>query len=191
MKTAVTMTEFGEDAASCGDLTDTAADEGCDESFALLVKRQSQFVFRVAFSVVRNVQDAEDVVQETFLKLYKSGAWRRMNDEKAFLARSAWRIAVDRIERIPKEAIVADAIDGQPSAEWNLMRAESDGLIHRLMDALPAELRMPLALASVEGMTSAQIAAVMGIPEGTVRRRRLQAREILKQKLKELGVRHD
>ncbi len=41
MKTAVTMTEFGEDAASCGDLTDIATEEACDGSFASLVKPQS------------------------------------------------------------------------------------------------------------------------------------------------------
>ena len=49
-----------------------------DENFAALVARQSRFVFRVAYSVLRNAQDAEDVVQDTFFKLHRSGAWRQM-----------------------------------------------------------------------------------------------------------------
>ena len=46
----------------------------CDDGFAALVARQSRFVFGVAFSIVRNPHEAEDVVQELFLKLYRSEA---------------------------------------------------------------------------------------------------------------------
>src|ERR1700729_691911 len=67
--------------------------------FAALVERQSRFVYRVAYAVVRNPHDSEDVAQETFLKLYRTGAWEGMRDEKAFLARTAWRIAVDKLPR--------------------------------------------------------------------------------------------
>jgi RNA polymerase sigma-70 factor (ECF subfamily) len=68
----------------------------CDDPIARLVKRQARFVFRVAYSVLRNAHDAEDVVQETFLKVHRARRWESMVDEKAFLARTAWRIAVDR-----------------------------------------------------------------------------------------------
>src|SRR5260221_1443237 len=67
--------------------------------FAALVERQARFVFRVAYALLRNPHDAEDVVQETFLKLYRTGAWERMQNEKGFLARTAWRIAVERLPR--------------------------------------------------------------------------------------------
>jgi DNA-directed RNA polymerase specialized sigma24 family protein len=43
--------------------------------FAAFVERQSRFVFRVAYALLRNSYDAEDVVQETFLKIYRAGAW--------------------------------------------------------------------------------------------------------------------
>ena len=46
-----------------------------DEQFVALVNRHSRFVFRVAYAVLRNLHDAEDVVQETFLKLYRSSRW--------------------------------------------------------------------------------------------------------------------
>lgn len=60
-----------------------------DERFAVLVRRQARFVFRVAYAILRNVQDADDAVQETFLKLYRSQRWDCIEDERAFLARIA------------------------------------------------------------------------------------------------------
>src|ERR1039457_3846918 len=75
---------------------ETAAREA---RFAGLESRQSRFVFRVAYSLLRNSHDAEDAVQETFLKLYRTGAWEAIESERAFLARAAWRIAVVKLRR--------------------------------------------------------------------------------------------
>jgi RNA polymerase sigma-70 factor (ECF subfamily) len=154
--------------------------------FASLVDRQSRFVFRVAYAIVRNASDSEDVVQETFLKIYRAGAWDRMEDERAFLARTAWRIAVDRRSRgrreIPIEQNPKESSDG-PNPEQSAMDADRNGVVHRLIDALPEELRQPLALSTVDEMTSGEIAVILGIPEGTVRTRLMRARQMLKQKL--------
>ena len=57
------------------------------------------------------------------------------------------------------------------------------------MDALPEELRQPLALSTVEEMTSREISQMMGIAEGTVRTRLMRARELLKKKLTALAER--
>ena len=70
-----------------------------EEAFAALVERQSRFVFRVAYALLRNASDAEDVVQEAFLKLYRTGAWVGMVDERAYLSRTVWRMAVGRLPR--------------------------------------------------------------------------------------------
>ena len=152
--------------------------------FAALVERQSRFVYRVAYAVVRNTHDSEDVVQETFLKLYRAGAWEGMRDEKAFLARTAWRIAVDKRPKARHELPSPDlpSNDSQ-SPEDAVVAADWSAAVHRLVDALPEELRQPLALAAVEELNSREIAQVMGIAEGTVRTRIMRARQILKQKL--------
>jgi DNA-directed RNA polymerase specialized sigma24 family protein len=71
-----------------------------DEEFSLLVYRQHRFVFRVAFALLRNAHDTEDIAQETVLKLYRTGRWRGIRDERAFLARVAWRMALD-LRRAP------------------------------------------------------------------------------------------
>lgn len=157
-----------------------------DEAFASLVHRQSRFVFRVAYALLRNTYDAEDVVQETFLDLYRSDAWQKIKDERAFLARAAWRQAVDRIRANPtrrEEEMVFEPPSPCDSPEQTLLHSDSQAAIHRMIDALPEELRQPLALSSIEELNSREIAAVLGIPEGTVRTRLMRGRQMLKQKL--------
>ena len=61
-------------------------------------------MFRVAYAILRNVQDSDDAVQDTFMKLYRSRGWDRIEDEKAYLARAVWRIAVDLRAKRPKSA---------------------------------------------------------------------------------------
>ena len=162
-------------------LIEAEASEVAEERFAALVERQSRFVFRVAFSVLRNAHDAEDVAQETFLKLYRTAAWQKIADERAFLARAAWRLAVSSLS----QKKIASEFERAPqeTPEEELIRLDRDAMVQRLVEALPEELRLPLALSTVEGLRSHEIAAVMGIPDGTVRTRITRARKILKERL--------
>jgi RNA polymerase sigma-70 factor (ECF subfamily) len=168
-------------------------DEEAD--FTKLVQRQSRFVFRVAYAVLLNSYDAEDAVQETFLKLYRNGAWRDAENERAYLARVAWRIAVDRRRSAPPVAALSesnpldDAPSLQPGPEQTLLAIDQHALVHSLIDALPEELRVPLVLGAFEELTSREIAAILNTPEGTVRTRQQRARQILRQKLETLNVR--
>lgn len=157
-----------------------------DAQFVALVKRQSSFIFRVAYAVLRNPQDAEDVVQETFLKLYRGQAWRDIQDEPSYLARMAWRIAVGRVKRHRADPPDVEIRSWERNPEAAAMDADWNAIVHRLLNALPEDLRQPLALSALEELDSRQIAAVMGIPEGTVRTRIMRARSILKQKLASL-----
>jgi RNA polymerase sigma-70 factor (ECF subfamily) len=158
-------------------------DKTRETRFTEFVERQSRFVFKVAWAILRNTQDAEDIVQETFLKLYRNGAWETILDERAFLARAAWRLAVDRVRSRRRPTPVPDP--GQPSdtPEQLLITGNWTAAIHRLIDALPEDLRQPLALSAIQELSSPEIAAMMGIPEGTVRTRIMRARQILKSKL--------
>lgn len=148
--------------------------------FADLVARQSRFVYRVAYAVLRNPQDAEDVVQDTFFKLHRNGAWQQMDNECAFLATTAWRLAVDRI---PRGRVAFSREPAVASHEQSVIDGDLEALVHRLMDALPEELRRPLALSAIDELTSREIAALLEIPEGTVRTRLMRARQVLKEKL--------
>jgi RNA polymerase sigma-70 factor (ECF subfamily) len=160
--------------------------DATDADFVALVNRQSRFVFRVAYAVLRNVHDAEDVVQETFLKLYRARAWRGMREENGFLARSAWRIAVGRLKHRREAAPEMETASASRDPEAIAISADWNAAVHRLIDALPEELRQPLALSAIQELDSRTVAAILGIPEGTVRTRVLRARTMLKQKLERL-----
>ena len=160
-----------------------------EAKFTALVQRHSRFVFRVAYAVLLNAHDAEDAVQETFLKLYRNGGWKRAENERAFLARVAWRVALDR-RRTVKPAEAAGDLDAisepptnDPGPDKIVMGANQHAVIHAMIDALPEELRFPLVLSATEGLNSREIGAILGIPEGTVRTRLQRARQLLRERL--------
>jgi RNA polymerase sigma-70 factor (ECF subfamily) len=164
---------------------------GKEAEFAELVNRHSRFVFQVAYAILRNAHDCEDAVQETFLRVYRAQSWREWENERAFLARVAWRVAVDRLPRRRHEGVRSEMAANGANPEESAIAADRHAEVHRLIDALPEELRQPLALSTVQELNSREIAGIMGIAEGTVRTRLMRAREILKQKLAAKGARHD
>jgi RNA polymerase sigma-70 factor (ECF subfamily) len=162
-----------------------------DERFEEMIGRQSRFMFRVAFSLLRNRHDAEDAVQEAFLKLYRSEAWLRMQNEKGFLARTVWRVALDYLPRAQERTLDISemqlATSDGPGGAWlspeqSALDQDERTVLRRLIDALPEDLRQPLVLSSIEEMTSREVAEAMGIPEGTVRTRVMRARAELKRR---------
>jgi RNA polymerase sigma-70 factor (ECF subfamily) len=162
-----------------------------DDEFAGLVERQSRLMFKVAYAVLRNAHDAEDAVQESFLKLYRGDAWRRMEDEKAFLARTVWRVALDRLPS--KAGTMTDIAEMELEAAGDSPEASAaDGQererLRHLIDALPEELRQVLLLSAVGEMTSREVGVALGIPEGTVRTRLMRAKAELKRRF-EMGQR--
>jgi RNA polymerase sigma-70 factor, ECF subfamily len=166
-----------------------------DEEFTALVQRQSRFVFRVAYAVLLNAHDAEDAVQETFLRLYRNRGWQHAENERAYLARAAWRVAVDLRRRAAKSPAQTDSVDTAtdlPSLELGpeevLISAGREARIHAMLNTLPEELRVPLVLTSFQELNSREIAAVLDIPEGTVRTRLQRARQMLRQKLTNVNV---
>ncbi|MFT4114008.1 RNA polymerase sigma factor [Silvibacterium sp.] len=169
-----------------------SADEA---EFEALVERHSRFVFRVAYALLRHREDAEDAAQETFLKLYRNDSWKGMEDERAFLARAAWRVAVDRMrgqrnvaERRhasldEEDCGIAEPVSDDLSPEQLVMDADSLKAVQAMIDALPEELRQVLALSAVEEMNSREISEVLSVPEGTIRTRLMRARQLLKEKM--------
>lgn len=158
--------------------------------FEALVPAHARFVFKVAYSVLRNSEDAEDVVQETFFRAFRSSETSRVERMRPWLARIAWRLAVDRVRRRSgsrREAGSEDLLQSLPTggagAEESLLQGEKLALLDRLLRALPNDLRETLQLFTVEGMTYVEVAEVLGIPESSVRNRLARARQRLKEKL--------
>ena len=158
------------------------AGEGARHAFDSLVERNAQLVYRIALAVTRNPHDAEDVAQETFLQLYRGDRWEQIEEEKGYLARVAWRLAAKRRssqarnQELPQQIVSLDA-----SPEESAIDAELEAWLHARINTLPEKLRQPLALAALGELKLVEIARILGLPEGTVRRRIHSARQKLKQ----------
>jgi RNA polymerase sigma-70 factor, ECF subfamily len=165
-----------------------------DQRFAEMAERQARFMFRVAHGLLRSVQDAEDAVQEALLKLYRGDAWLRMEDERAFLARTVWRAGLDVAARRPRKTEALEDDAGREfaatggTAEQSLVERGERAALRRLIEALPEELRQPLVLSAIEEMTSREVAIALGIPEGTVRTRVMRARTELKRRFEAMRI---
>lgn len=160
-----------------------------DAAFAALVDRHSRFLYRVAFGLLRNPEDAEDAVQDTFLKLYRHDAWQAMDNEQAFLARAVWRTGLDRLSTAGAKAMKnsedvteMEIASVAASPEESALGASARAVMKALIEALPESLRQPLVLSAVEGMRSYEVAVVLGIPEGTVRTRVSRAKVELRRR---------
>jgi RNA polymerase sigma-70 factor (ECF subfamily) len=160
------------------------------DSFAAFVERHSQFVYRIALAVARNTHDAEDAAQETFLQIFRGGRWEQIEDERGYLARVAWRMAVRRRkprlleQELPPETSFA-LPSGEVSPEQSAMNRQLEAWLHTRIDALPEKLRQPLVLAALGELKLVEVARILRLPEGTVRRRIHTARQKLKKELAE------
>jgi RNA polymerase sigma-70 factor (ECF subfamily) len=170
----------------------TAA-RGEDEAVENLVKEHARFVYRIAYAVLRGHHDAEDAVQETFLRVLRYG--RRLptvENPKTWLARIAWRVAIDRSRsRRRKREVTLETSDRafqeipapDAAADKVLEGARIGAAVEKLIAGLPKKLREPLVLSTVEEMSPRAAGTVLGISEAAVRSRVFRARQILKEKL--------
>ena len=155
-----------------------------------MVREHARLVYRVAYSVLRNHHDAEDVTQETFARVLRYGKKAgEVRDQKTWLARIAWRVAVDRRKKV-SEISLDDATSkvfglraSIASAEEVVLGSEMSRLLEALITALPEQLRDPLTLSTVQEMSANDIAEVLRIKPAVVRSRLFRAREILREKL--------
>jgi RNA polymerase sigma-70 factor, ECF subfamily len=164
--------------------------ESVDAGIELLVREHARLAFRIGYSVLRNHADAEDVLQEVFLRVSKHGA-RGIEDAKAWISRIAWRVAVDRYRgarRSQQEEFderIHAPLAGSAGTEQAAISRETLAILERMIAALPKKEREALLLTSVEELTGAEAAAVLGTSETSVRARVFRARQRLMEKMKQ------
>ena len=169
------------------------AESSRDDVLEGLVRQYSRLVYRIAYGVLRRHHEAEDATQETFLRVLRYGSkLAAVADPKTWLARIAWRVAVDRSKRNgrAKETPLEDPENrGQEAAspeappDQAVHGTQIGELLENLIATLPDKLRAPLILSAIEEMSPREIAATLKINEAAVRSRVFRARQMLKEKL--------
>lgn len=156
-------------------------------AFADFVAVHTAVAFRVAYLVLRDAAAAEEVAQDVFLRAWRRDRWRRLDRPAAWLARVAWRLALDRRRVQARAALTgslrADAPSAAPGAERHLAAQEQLARLQVLIAALPPALRHPLQLAGLREFDNAEIAKILRISPAAVRRRLMRARRMLREKL--------
>ena len=170
---------------------DETRQHATDEALAALVEQYAPTLYRVAYSVLRNAADAEDAVQETFLRVLRHrGTLGEVRDHRVWLIRIVWNIVLDRKRRAktrPETEDVSDMARVLPAAgltaEERAAAAEHHAQMLRLVDRLPAKEREVLVLSAFDELSSVEIAQVLGVTESSIRSRLFRARNIMAEML--------
>ncbi|MBS1186758.1 MAG: rpoE [Burkholderiaceae bacterium] len=171
-------------------------------AFDLLVSKYQRRLFRLALRLVGDPSEAEDVVQETFIKAYKALPQFRgdsafytwlyrigINTARNFLENQGRRIPVLKeaggAEQPEAGSEHAGSGDGD-TPEAALLARQIAETINLAMEELPTDLRLALSLREFDGLSYDEIAMAMACPVGTVRSRIFRAREAVAEKLRPL-----
>jgi len=166
------------------------APHNAEAGFGERIAENQRRVFQIAYSILRNSADAEDVAQEAFLRAYqKFDSLREREKFRAWVNRIVFRLALNR-QRGYRRQLARDtawqitetqvAVDGAKDAEQRVMLER----LRREIEQLPEKLRAVLQLSLVKEMEAADVSAALGIPAGTVRSRLHAARKLLLEVMK-------
>ncbi|MEA5097115.1 MAG: RNA polymerase sigma factor RpoE [Burkholderiaceae bacterium] len=170
-------------------------------AFDLLVSKYQRRLFRLVLRLVGDAAEAEDIVQETFIKAYRALPHFRgdsafytwlyrigINTARHFLETRGRRIPALKdlgTEHAETSGDKASQSDGE-TPESALLARQIAETINQAMDELPQDLRIALALREFDGLSYGEIAQAMACPLGTVRSRIFRAREAIAEKLQPL-----
>jgi len=171
--------------------------EQLDREFEARLVESSTLAFRVAFGVLRQRQDAEDVAQEAFVKAHRSFPQLRDRERfRAWLVRMTWRLALNR-QRADRRRASRELEHVRPPTPPTPTEVagsrERAALVWQAIDALPDKLRVVVVLAAIEGHDIREVAVLLNLPQGTVKSRLFLARkrlyEYLQCKITDSGMR--
>lgn len=152
------------------------------ERLAATVRANYQFLWRSLRRLGLQAADVDDAAQQVLSVLARRLGDVEVGAERAFLFQTAIRVASDarraqaRSKARPDEEALAIAADPAPNAEEQLARHEARALLDEVLDAMDPELRVVLILFELEELPTAEIAALLAIPAGTVGSRLFRAR---------------
>ena len=171
------------------------AKKGDDRAFEQIVLQTERAVYNLAFSIVKKKEDAEDVTQETYLRLWRVASELKLESSlKLYILKAARNLALDLIRKNSKRDeidtvildadgefeidIADDSPDSRPDASY-LRKVEKETVLQSI-EELPSAAREMIVLRDIEGLSYAEIGAMLGIAEGTLKSKLFRARERLR-----------
>ena len=175
----------------------TAAKGGDQTAFEELVNRYEKKIFRLTMNITRNNEDAEDAMQDAFMKAYSHlGTFQEGSRFYTWLVRIAANEALMRLrKRRPNQFSLDEPIEGDeevipreiedwgPSPEQRYAQSEMREILNNVIDQLTPDFRVVFVLRDIEGLSTEETASTLGISVAAVKSRLLRARLRLRQKL--------
>nr|WP_202423834.1 RNA polymerase sigma factor RpoE [Duganella margarita] len=185
----------------CDQLLVERVRDGDKQAFDMLVAKYQRRLMRLLSRIVHDPAEAEDVVQETFIKAYR--ALRHFRGDSAFytwLYRIGINTAKNHLATQGRRTLTSADADHEQAEGFNdgehlrdintpesmLASKQIAQTVNAAMDALPVDLRTAIALREIEGLSYEEISDIMACPIGTVRSRIFRAREVIAEKLRPL-----
>lgn len=157
-------------------------------------------LYRLALRITLNNQDAEDIVQETLIKIWNCREnWSKIESLEAYSLKICRNFALDLLRKKKPDTLAIEAVENNGTAENIGTSVTSDQILHRdkvnmvrnLINSLPEKQKTVLQLRDFEGKTYKEIALILGISEEQVKVNIFRARQTIKskyEKLEEYGL---
>ncbi|MNO59017.1 ECF RNA polymerase sigma factor SigW [compost metagenome] len=175
------------------------ARKGDQGAFAELVDLYKDKIFHLAYRMLSNRHEAEDIVQETFLRVYKN--WNRYDEKQKFstwIYRIATNLCIDRLRKrkpsyyLDAEMNDQEGMDGyslipgdERTPESEYLLSETQQMIHHAIEGLPAKYKSVIILRYLQEMSLQEIGDILDMPVTTVKTRVHRGREFLRKKLEQ------
>ena len=167
---------------------------GDEQAFEQIMRANNRLLYRTARSILRNDEEAEDVLQEAYVKAYfKLASFKGQSKLSTWLVRIVINEALEhkrKLAHAPELVANGDAVDSEnfsevtasrPGPEAMAMRDQLSKLIQKHIERLPAVFRTVFVLRALEELTVEETASCLQIPEATVRTRFMRARRLLRE----------
>lgn len=161
---------------------------GDDEAFASLVRRYQRKAFWVAYHVIGDIEEARDVAQEAFLRLYRS--LQSFDFDRNFYTwfyRIVTNLAIDRLRKVGgvkptslDELTYALPATGETPVDGASEQTETTGMVWAVLERLDAKFRAVLVLRDIHGLSCREIAPVLKVTHATVRWRLHRGRQLFR-----------
>jgi len=160
-------------------------------AFKVLVTQYEKLVSYMVGRIVQNQEDARDISQEVFIKVYKNlGSFKFQSKLSTWIAQIAYLTAINHLKKVSgKRNLTDDIADFEnhhkttDNPETLLIRKNNAAFINKQIEQLPVHYRTVLTLFHLNEFSYTEIEAITGMPEGTVKNYLYRARKLLKEKL--------